>query len=428
MLKKKQKSDLGPEEIVSQKTNIERVLKSAYETTPYFNNLINEISEDEDELNADFFSKLPVFDKGTIRRTGWLNFISGDYLDSDYRLKKGPRARIETTSGTTGTPMKILWNNNDYFSSIMNHWKFREKFGITPSSRYCTSLKHIPNGQAYQIEGNKLTFTSMLYSSETASNILGAINDFKPEWLFIQNSVLFTLLYWGEKIGMRFPESVKYIEYMGEPLSGYYRKYIEKRIYTPSSNMYGCTETNGISYECTYHNNHLLTDNVFVEIVDENGRELKEGEDGFVCVTGLHNTAMPILRYRLNDIAHIDKTYICPCGNRNPVITIKAARMPEFLMLDDPELCNGWAMYAPANKEIGLIEEQKGDIAFNFKMDSLDHYDLYVYKNPNRVENVERIIEDMLIVYGFPYIKFTVHQSDEYDSSKMSGILRKIDL
>ena len=102
--------------------------------------------------------------------------------------------------------------------------------------------------------------------------------------------------------------------------------------------------------------------------------------------------------------------------------------MPEFLILGDPELCYGWAMYAPANKEIKLIKELPEDIAFNFIMDSLDHYDLYVYKNPNRVENIERIIEDLFIIYGLPNIKFTVHQSGEYDSSKMSGILRKIDL
>ncbi len=60
--------------MVSLKAQFERVLKSAYETTPYFNNLINEISEDEEELNADFFSKLPVFDKGTIRRTGSVSY------------------------------------------------------------------------------------------------------------------------------------------------------------------------------------------------------------------------------------------------------------------------------------------------------------------------------------------------------------------
>ena len=82
----------------------------------------------------------------------------------------------------------------------------------------------------------------------------------------------------------------------------------------------------------------------------------EDGEDGFVCVTGLHNTAMPVLRYRLNDIACIARKHNCPCGNPNPIINLKSARMPEFLILDDPEQCDGWALYAPANKENQLIK------------------------------------------------------------------------
>lgn len=403
---------------------IERLLSSAYENVPFYNNLFNDIAGEEDELNYDFFSKLPIYDKETIRNTGWVNFVSGEYLDDNYDIKKSPKLRIETTSGTTGVPMKVLWNKNDFLLSTVNLWNHRLKFGVSPASRYCTSLKHVPNGKTYLIDGNKLTFTSMLFSNETVSEIIEAINDFQPEWLFMQNSVLFTLLYWGEKLGMCFPDSVKYIEYMGEPLNPYYRKYIETRTKAQSANMYGCTEAGIISYECSHLRNHLLPENVFVQIVNETGKEVEDGEDGFVCVTGLHNTAMPVLRYRLNDIACIDRKHNCPCCNSNPIISIKSARMPEFLILDDWDYCDKWALYAPANKENQLIDEHPDDIAFNFKIDSLDHYNLYVYKNPNNIEDIGKVIEELFINYGLPFVRFTVHESKEYDSSMMAGILR----
>ena len=62
-----------------------RVLNSAYENTPYFNNLINELICDDEDITINLFSRLPIFNKQTIREVGWPNFVSGEYLDGDYR-------------------------------------------------------------------------------------------------------------------------------------------------------------------------------------------------------------------------------------------------------------------------------------------------------------------------------------------------------
>ena len=55
---------------------ISRVLKTAYEETPYFNNVINEIIEDTHDIAPELLCKLPVFDKQTIIKFGWENFVS----------------------------------------------------------------------------------------------------------------------------------------------------------------------------------------------------------------------------------------------------------------------------------------------------------------------------------------------------------------
>jgi len=406
-------------------SKIGRVLLDAYNNTPYFNNIINDILGEDEEITADVFSRLPLFNKQTIRDLGWLNFVSGEYLDEDYRLLRRKNMRVERTSGTTGEPMQILWNQNDYFSSIMNHWKYRsDNFGITPASKYCTSMKNIPGGGAYYIDGNKMIFSIKNITYESIAEIIKGMNEFKPEWMYIQNSILFVLVYSARKLGLTFPDSLKYIEYMGEPICGYFRNEIAKEISVRTSNMYGCVETNGISLECVCGHNHLLPDNVYVEIVDIDGNVKNDGETGFVCVTGLHNTAMPILRYRLNDMACVSEGANCPCGNPNPIIEIKAARMPEFLILDDSNTYPRASMYSPIGIGMGLFEIEPNDIAFSLKMNSLDNYEIQVYQNPHPDTDIEQVFKELFIAYGLPNIKFSVEYTDVCNMMNRIGVLR----
>lgn len=405
---------------------IKRVLESAYNEVPYFNNIINEIIQSTDEITPELLQRLPIFNKKTILDIGWENFVSGNYLDDECRPCIKGLARIEKTSGTSGNPMGILWKNSDFFASNMNHWKYRSiNYGITPNSRMCTSSKNIPGDDVFYIDprSGKMTFSIKLLNEETITRIIEKINEYKPEWLYIQNSILYVLVYFAEKYGLSFPSSIKYIEYIGEPLCEYYRKRIYESIPCPSSNMYGCVETNGISYECSEGHNHLLTDNVFVEIVNENGDPIPDGEIGYVCVTGLCNTAMPMLRYRLNDIAQITKNIECGCDNKNPIIDIKAGRMTEYLLLDDDFVFPDAKLFCPINSGLQGFEPQKNDIVFNLKMNALDDYEIQVYQNSCKNINVVDVLTRLFSAYKLPYIRFAVRYVDSFDASKPAGML-----
>ena len=402
-----------------------RILNHAYNEIPYFNNVINDLIDDTEEIAPELFARLPLFNKQTIRDVGWVNFVSPRYLNDSYMPDVAKGARTERTSGTTGNPMQILWDQNDYFSSTMNHWKYRNQFfGIMPASRVCASAKTTPGNMLYYIKGNKLTFCIKRMNWETVPQIIEAINEFQPEWLYLQNSILYILIYVANKLGMKLPDSIRYIEYLGEPICSYYREQIEKMLTVPTSNMYGCVETNGISYECRCGQNHIIPENVHVELVDLSGASVKEGETGYVCVTGLHNTAMPMLRYRLNDLASMDYSGNCPCGNPNPTIQIKAARMPEFLLLDDLSVYDRAQMYCPINSGMQLFETDAQDIVFNLKMDTLDHYEVLVYQNPRSEADVEKVLREMFLAYGLPNIQFTVHATEKDDPSKPVGVLK----
>lgn len=408
-----------------------RILTHAYETVPFYNNVINSVIEEED-ITDETFKKIPYFTKQSIRELGWANFVDNSYLSHNNKLNPKLRnARLERTSGTSGAPMDILWKNDDYFSSSMNHWKFRNKnYGITPKSKMCTSAKTIPGGGLFFINraGNKLLFSIRNLNFETVPQIIKKINEFQPDWLYLQNSVLYTLVWFCRKLKLSFPKSIKYIEYMGEPICEYYRSEIEKEFQVRTCNMYGCTETNGISYECAEGHNHIISDNVIVEIIDDDGRILNDGNTGFVCVTGLHNTAMPIIKYRLDDIASINSFFKCPCGNTNPTIEIKAARMTEYLILDDHSIYEKAELYCPINSGVNVFATCENDIFFNLNINSLDNYEIWIYGGENCDQQIERMFQQMFEVYGLPNIKFKLRYTKEIDKSKPAGILRYIDI
>lgn len=74
----------------------------------------------------------------------------------------------------------------------------------------------------------------------------------------------------------------------------------------PVIDSYAMTETGPIAYANPEHEGLcVLPQDVYVEIVDAEGRPVPEGERGEICVTGGRNPYLPLLRYRTGDFARM---------------------------------------------------------------------------------------------------------------------------
>jgi phenylacetate-CoA ligase len=80
-------------------------------------------------------------------------------------------------------------------------------------------------------------------------------------------------------------------------------------------NKYGAREFSGIAYECLPQNGmHVLMESYIVEIL-RNGQPVLPGEVGEVFITDLNNYSMPMIRYRIGDLAELSpKPGKCLCG------------------------------------------------------------------------------------------------------------------
>jgi phenylacetate-CoA ligase len=101
----------------------------------------------------------------------------------------------------------------------------------------------------------------------------------------------------------------------------------------PVTDTYSCNEAAGLAMQCPGFEHYLVhAENVYLEVLRDDGEPCGPGETGRVVITPLHNFAMPLIRYELGDYAQVGEP--CPTGRGLPVLARIAGRVRN--MLRDP--------------------------------------------------------------------------------------------
>ena len=102
----------------------------------------------------------------------------------------------------------------------------------------------------------------------------------------------------------------------------------------PVVDMYTCQEAGYLALQCPEQPHyHVQSENVLLEVVDEQGRRCAPGEVGRVLITSLNNFATPLIRYEIGDYAEVGEA--CSCGRGLPVLKRIMGRYRNLLMLPD---------------------------------------------------------------------------------------------
>jgi phenylacetate-CoA ligase len=124
----------------------------------------------------------------------------------------------------------------------------------------------------------------------------------------------------------------------GEPLYPACRAKIEAAFQCKVFDSYGMTEYCGLIHECAHGQMHLVPEFGFLEILDEGGEPVREGEEGFFAWTGFLNRAMPLIRYRIGDRGRWLRGAACGCGLQFPLVIPTITRESEILRCPDGRL------------------------------------------------------------------------------------------
>lgn len=117
----------------------------------------------------------------------------------------------------------------------------------------------------------------------------------------------------------------------GEDVLPGLRKEIEERWGAEVSAMYAATEA-VIGVECKYHDGyHVWADDLLIEVVDEQGNAVKDGQKGNLVITKLFGEAIPLIRYKLGDIVSFSWEK-CRCGIEYPRIWFEGRGENTFVL------------------------------------------------------------------------------------------------
>ena len=154
--------------------------------------------------------------------------------------------------------------------------------------------------------------------------VCSRLAEFKPEVLIAYPLVLFDLAKMLEDDKTLPPLTPRYILSSGGELTPSVRSFVSEQLGCAIYDQYVLEEIGVIGTECSIHDGfHINSESIIVEITDESGKPLSEGEYGKVVVTDLLNYNMPFIRYDTGDQGIITFKP-CTCGIYTPRLWLKS--------------------------------------------------------------------------------------------------------
>lgn len=117
------------------------------------------------------------------------------------------------------------------------------------------------------------------------------------------------------------------------------KDFIEEVFKCEVLNRYGSREAGDMCCSCKEGKGlHQNIFNHYIEILDDKMRACGPGDMGYIYVTVLHNRIMPLIRYKIGDLAMADADEMCSCGRGLPLLKEIRGRETEHFINSRGEL------------------------------------------------------------------------------------------
>lgn len=248
---------------------------------------------------------------------------------------------LSLTSGTTGPPVQVPYTKNDLARLAFNEAIAFWGAGVRPKDRFlvCVTLDRcFIAGLAYYNGLVELGATAIRSGPGQLARQWQLIKQLRPAGLIGVPSFLLQIAKWGREHGHS-PRvmGIKSLITIGEPIrrADFSLTVLGEEL-TQAWNAsihvsYGATELEtGIS-ECRQgRGGHIHPELTLVEIIDEQGNMVPDGEPGELVVTPLGVEGFPLIRFRTGDITRLYREP-CACGWQTPRIGAIEGRIAQRL-------------------------------------------------------------------------------------------------
>lgn len=243
------------------------------------------------------------------------------------------------TSGSTGEPVVVIrtalnrlfwmamtmrehnWNTRDFSRRMSSVRANIPKLAYSDTWGPPASLLH----QTGRSQGIPIT-------ADAAQQAVW-IRQFDPAYLMHYPNSLASLAAYVVQHEIKFP-GLRQIRSIGETLSAHTKALAENAFGVPVIDTYSSNEVGVIALQCSASGlYHIMSENLIVEVLREDGSAAAEGEIGRVVITDLHNFATPLIRYDIGDYAELGGP--CSCGRELPTLKRILGRERNLVRMPD---------------------------------------------------------------------------------------------
>ena len=292
------------------------LLQHAYRHVPYYADVLKESGVvTQKSVNLDRFRDLPLLDKETLQSQS--ERLRPDDLD-------GREWFYETSGGSTGEPVRFIQDADTVdwgraVKMLFNEWTGYQ-FGMPRVRLWGSERDILENRESIKTTlgrwvRNETFLNAFRMSSEDMHSFVRTINEVQPAQILAYVESIYELAHFirEEDKDVYSPDAI--MTSAGK-LHDHMRDAIEDVFETQCFDRYGSREVGDIACECTAHDGlHVCAPTHYVELLRPDGRPAAPGEVGEVVVTLLTNYAMPLIRYRIGDMAvRSHEGGVCSCG------------------------------------------------------------------------------------------------------------------
>jgi len=184
---------------------------------------------------------------------------------------------------------------------------------------------------------------------------------------------------------------------------------IEKAFGVRAVNEYGTSEVDLIAFETESGKWLLSNENIYIEVIGEDGKQITEGGEGRILLTALHNKAMPFIRYEIGD-----KAVIAPGKNEIELKRILGG-VNDIVILPSGKKSSGVSFYFITRSIMEKIDSLK---EFIIRQVALDKFVFDVVSDEEISDSDKKMIQKNLDMYLETGLSFEINRVDKIKRTK----------
>lgn len=294
---------------------LKEMLRYVAMRSPFYQRMFEKIQLVLNDVNTiEDLQKIPFTEKEDLQ----------NYTNDFICVPKNKLVDYVSTSGTTGKPVTLALTDADLNRLALNEFNSFTTAGITEEDviQLMTTIdRRFMAGLAYFLGARKLGAGIIRVGNGIPELQWDTIRDIQPTVIICVPSFILKLIEFAEAHSIDYKNSsIKKAICIGEAirnsdfsLNALGKKIAEKwdlQLYS----TYASSEMATAFTECEFfHGGHLQEELLITEIVDEQGKPVKNGEAGELVITTLGVEGMPLLRFKTGDMC-IAFTDPCSCG------------------------------------------------------------------------------------------------------------------